>query len=181
MLEEKSQRTKEHIKVKADVAELLYGAADDGRTLTVKVESLKTKIDKAYTQKIADYKRKNNLDPNTVIEEKLLKQFKTEAAEDVKQNSSLDLLNMLGAYSSALVTFHHKVKIEEPLRLAEAVFTKQIKEVRLNAAGKPVRRRIEGVETVETIPNGLQNYREMIANTLDRYFNIPIVFTKVVV
>lgn len=156
--------------ISTDISQLLYGTAEDGRTLTVKLDTINNKIDRIYNRKLEDYKRINSVD---IIPEEVIRILKAEAAQEVQSDTSMDLTAMLGAYSAALVTYHHKSRVEDAVRLAEEVFNNRIQEVKTNAAGEPMMRRVEGRDTLEILDSGLPKLKGMLKYSLDRWYQIP--------
>jgi hypothetical protein len=153
-----------------DASELLFGADESGRNLNMKMSTLKTKLDKLVQQKIDDYTRKNDKKPT----EELKKQFKAEAATEVEQAYSLNLLNLLGTYAGTLVNFHHKTRIEDSLRIMEELFKVAVKEPATNAEGETQERvYFGGVKLPEFKQNPHVNHINMIKSALDRFWQIP--------
>lgn len=154
----------------ADTSELLYGADESGRSLTVKMQTLQAEIKKIVAAKKKEYLRKNDkpADEATVAE------FRKEAAAQVRHENSTDLLYMLATYAGAIVSYHHKSKIEDVVRIAEQLFVNGVKDPVTTADGMPKMRVFPGGVTIPEFKRvGHANQKIMLENALDRFWNLP--------
>jgi hypothetical protein len=152
-----------------DTGNLVYSDEQtQGRYLSPKVYSLSDKIKDRFDEKIKDHQRETG----QVTDEERAKLYEL-ASQEIFRESSFDIPKLLGAYASVVLSYKHKSRIEDAVRIAEEVFTSKVKEVKTNALGEPVYRvrsgQIVGMETID----GLSNYKNMLAYHLDKFFGVP--------
>jgi hypothetical protein len=154
----------------ADTSELLYGADESGRVLNIKMQTLKTRINKLVDSKKKEYLRKNN----KAADEAQVAEFKKQAAEEIQKQNSTDLPYLLATYAGALINYHHKTKIEDSVRIAEELFVSVVKDPEVTADGTPKMRVYPGGVTIPEFKREAHvNQKRMLKYALDRFWQLP--------
>jgi hypothetical protein len=149
----------------------LFGNIEANRYLSIGFETITEKQKKLLEEKKAAYARINSIHIKKVPAEVVAK-LQQEAQLEVKNTTSTDLKSILGVYTAAMIDFKHKAVIEDALRLGEAVFNKNLKEVKLNSQGDVLTK--DNVIQTKEAGESLPQLKKMFKYTLDRFYGVPL-------
>jgi hypothetical protein len=151
-----------------DMRTVIYADEDsDGRTLSDRFRRINSEQIKSFVKvKTLEYKLENGHKPSVAE----INEFRKQAEDELAQRGEFNMGRIMANYAAMAVTFKHRARIEDALKLTEEVFN-NIEELRTNAAGALLRKK--GKENAPLSEEGLKNAKAQLSHQLDLFFGNP--------